>query len=169
MRGEDQRTRAAGASRASESFRIGRRCDGCGHGEENSGWRRGGDSQRGPKGGPGMREMLGVTAAIVGEGPGRIGGTIDRWALQRRDARVDGGSRFSGGGAGWTDCGGAGWRHRFTSTSPNALLEVEVSDEVLRQRMAQWKAPQPRYPTGVFAKYGALVWSASQGAITTPR
>jgi len=40
---------------------------------------------------------------------------------------------------------------------------------VLRQRMAQWKAPQPRYPTGVFAKYGALVSSASQGAITQPR
>jgi dihydroxy-acid dehydratase len=49
------------------------------------------------------------------------------------------------------------------------VLEVEVSDEVLRQRMAQWKPPQPRYPTGVFAKYAALVSSASQGAITTPR
>jgi dihydroxy-acid dehydratase len=49
------------------------------------------------------------------------------------------------------------------------VLEVEISDDVLRQRMAQWKAPQPRYPTGVFAKYGALVSSASQGAITRPR
>jgi dihydroxy-acid dehydratase len=49
------------------------------------------------------------------------------------------------------------------------VLEVEVGDDVLRQRMAQWKTPQPRYPTGVFAKYAALVSSASQGAITRPR
>ena len=49
------------------------------------------------------------------------------------------------------------------------VLEVEISDDVLGERMSQWKAPKPRYPTGVFAKYGALVWSASQGAITTPR
>jgi dihydroxy-acid dehydratase len=49
------------------------------------------------------------------------------------------------------------------------ILKVEVSDEELRQRMATWKAPAPRYPTGVFAKYAALVWSASQGAITKPR
>jgi dihydroxy-acid dehydratase len=48
------------------------------------------------------------------------------------------------------------------------ILEVEISDEVLRQRMKEWKPPKPRYPTGVFAKYGALVSSASQGAITRP-
>jgi dihydroxy-acid dehydratase len=45
---------------------------------------------------------------------------------------------------------------------------VEISDEVIRQRMKEWNAPQPRYPTGVFAKYAALVSSASQGAITRP-
>ena len=49
------------------------------------------------------------------------------------------------------------------------VLEVEVTDDVLRERMSHWKPPQPRYPTGVFAKYGALVSSASQGAITTPK
>jgi len=49
------------------------------------------------------------------------------------------------------------------------LLQVEISDDVLHQRMAEWKAPEPRYSTGVFAKYAALVWSASQGAITKPR
>jgi dihydroxy-acid dehydratase len=48
------------------------------------------------------------------------------------------------------------------------VLEVEISDEVIRQRMKEWKAPQPRYPSGVFAKYAALVSSASQGAITRP-
>jgi dihydroxy-acid dehydratase len=47
-------------------------------------------------------------------------------------------------------------------------LEVEVSDEVIQKRMKEWKPPQPRYPTGVFAKYAALVSSASQGAITRP-
>jgi dihydroxy-acid dehydratase len=49
------------------------------------------------------------------------------------------------------------------------VLEVEISPEVLRQRVAEWKAPKPRYETGVFAKYAALVSSASQGAITRPR
>jgi len=49
------------------------------------------------------------------------------------------------------------------------VLEVEISDEVLQQRMSKWKAPKPRYATGVFAKYGALVASASQGAVTGPR
>ena len=48
------------------------------------------------------------------------------------------------------------------------ILEVEISEEVLRARMKEWKPPQPRYPTGVFAKYAALVSSASQGAITRP-
>jgi dihydroxy-acid dehydratase len=48
------------------------------------------------------------------------------------------------------------------------LLEVEIDDEELRQRMKTWKPPQLRYPTGVFAKYAALVSSASQGAITRP-
>jgi dihydroxy-acid dehydratase len=48
------------------------------------------------------------------------------------------------------------------------LLEVEISDEVIRKRMKEWKAPQPRYKTGVFAKYAALVSTASQGAVTRP-
>ena len=48
------------------------------------------------------------------------------------------------------------------------VLEVEISDEALRQRMKEWKPPLPRYPAGVFAKYAALVSSASQGAITRP-
>ena len=48
------------------------------------------------------------------------------------------------------------------------VLEVETSDEVLGQRMNEWSPPQPRYRTGVFAKYAALVSSASQGAITRP-
>jgi dihydroxy-acid dehydratase len=122
----------------------------------------------GPKGGPGMREMLGVTAAIVGEG---LGGSV---ALLT-DGRFSGATRglMAGHVSPEAALGGpiAGVRDgdmiRFDVTK--RVLEVEVSDDVLRQRMAQWKTPQPRYPTGVFAKYAALVWSASQGAITRPR
>ena len=122
----------------------------------------------GPKGGPGMREMLGVTAAIVGEGLG------DSVALLT-DGRFSGATRglMAGHVSPEAALGGpiAGVRDgdmiRFDVEK--RVLEVEVSDQVLRQRMAQWKAPQPRYPTGVFAKYGALVSSASQGAITRPR
>jgi len=122
----------------------------------------------GPKGGPGMREMLGVTAAIVGEG---LGGSV---ALLT-DGRFSGATRglMAGHVSPEAALGGpiAGVRDgdmiRFDVKK--CVLEVEISDDVLRQRMAQWKAPQPRYPTGVFAKYGALVSSASQGAITSPR
>ncbi len=121
----------------------------------------------GPKGGPGMREMLGVTAAIVGEGLG------DSVALLT-DGRFSGATRglMAGHVSPEAALGGpiAGVQDgdivRFDVRT--RVLEVEVSDDVLRQRMAQWKAPQPRYPTGVFAKYAALVSSASQGAITRP-
>ncbi len=122
----------------------------------------------GPKGGPGMREMLGVTAAIVGEG---LGGSV---ALLT-DGRFSGATRglMAGHVSPEAALGGpiAGVRDgdmiRFDVNKRE--LAVEVSDEVLRQRMAEWKPAKPRYPTGVFAKYGALVWSASQGAITQPR
>jgi dihydroxy-acid dehydratase len=122
----------------------------------------------GPKGGPGMREMLGVTAAIVGEG---LGGSV---ALLT-DGRFSGATRglMAGHVSPEAALGGPiagvhdGDMIRFDVNQ--RVLEVEVSDDVLRQRMAQWKAPQPRYPKGVFAKYAALVSSASQGAITTPR
>ena len=122
----------------------------------------------GPKGGPGMREMLSVTGAIVGEG---LGGSV---ALLT-DGRFSGATHglMAGHVSPEAALGGpiAGVRDgdviRFDVRK--RVLEVEISDDVLRQRMAQWKAPQPRYPTGVFAKYGALVSSASQGAITGPR
>jgi dihydroxy-acid dehydratase len=122
----------------------------------------------GPKGGPGMREMLGVTAAIVGEGLG------DSVALLT-DGRFSGATRglMAGHVSPEAALGGpiAAVREGdiINFDVHKRILEVEVSEEVLRQRMAQWKAPQPRYPAGVFAKYGALVGSASQGAITTPR
>jgi dihydroxy-acid dehydratase len=121
----------------------------------------------GPKGGPGMREMLGVTAALVGEG---LGASV---ALLT-DGRFSGATRglMAGHVSPEAAMGGpiAGVRDgdmiRFDVQK--RLLEVELSGEVLRQRMAKWKTPPPRYATGVFAKYAALVSSASQGAMTKP-
>ena len=121
----------------------------------------------GPKGGPGMREMLSVTGAIVGEG---LGSSV---ALLT-DGRFSGATHglMAGHVSPEAALGGpiAALRdgdiiHFDVS---RRLLQVEVSDETLRQRMTNWKPPQPRYPTGVFAKYAALVSSASQGAITRP-
>ncbi|HLW83615.1 MAG TPA: dihydroxy-acid dehydratase [Candidatus Sulfotelmatobacter sp.] len=121
----------------------------------------------GPRGGPGMREMLGVTAAIVGEG---LGGSV---ALLT-DGRFSGATRglMAGHVSPEAALGGPigavrdGDMVRFDVN--RRLLEVEISDEVLRQRMKEWKPLRPRYATGVFAKYAALVSSASQGAITKP-
>jgi len=122
----------------------------------------------GPKGGPGMREMLGVTAALVGEG---LGGSV---ALLT-DGRFSGATRglMAGHVSPEAALGGPiaavqdGDIVRFDVKKQ--LLEVEVGADVLKQRMAQWKPRPARYSTGVFAKYAALVWSASQGAITKPR
>jgi dihydroxy-acid dehydratase len=122
----------------------------------------------GPKGGPGMREMLSVTGAIVGEG---LGSSV---ALLT-DGRFSGATHglMAGHVSPEAALGGpiAALRdgdiiHFDVS---RRLLQVEISNETLRQRMTNWKPPQPRYPTGVFAKYAALVSSASQGAITRPQ
>jgi dihydroxy-acid dehydratase len=115
-----------------------------------------------------MREMLGVTAAIVGEG---LGGSV---ALLT-DGRFSGATRglMAGHVSPEAALGGPIAAVRdgdiIQFDVNKQILKVEVSDDELRQRMAAWKAPTPRYPTGVFAKYAALVLSASQGAITKPR
>src|SRR5256714_1022277 len=122
----------------------------------------------GPKGGPGMREMLGVTSAIVGEGLG------DSVALLT-DGRFSGATRglMAGHVSPEAALGGpiCGVRDgdMIHFDVKKQLLEVEISPEVLRQRVSEWKAPKPHYETGVFAKYAALVRSASEGAITKPR
>jgi len=122
----------------------------------------------GPKGGPGMREMLGVTAAIVGEG---LGGSV---ALLT-DGRFSGATRglMAGHVSPEAALGGpiAALRdgdviHFDVSTR---TLEVELAAEEIAARMKAWKPPQPRYATGVFAKYAALVSSASEGAVTRAR
>jgi dihydroxy-acid dehydratase len=121
----------------------------------------------GPKGGPGMREMLSVTGAIVGEG---LGSSV---ALLT-DGRFSGATHglMAGHVSPEAALGGPiaavrdGDMIRFDVS--RRVLQVEISDEILRERMKGWKPLQPRYPTGVFAKYAALVSSASQGAITRP-
>lgn len=122
----------------------------------------------GPKGGPGMREMLSVTGAIVGEG---LGETV---ALLT-DGRFSGATHglMAGHVSPEAALGGpiAALRDgdMILFDVNQRKLETEISDEEIRRRMSAWKPPQPRYPTGVFAKYAALVLSASQGAITKPQ
>ena len=120
----------------------------------------------GPKGGPGMREMLGVTAAIIGEGLGESVALLT-------DGRFSGATRglMAGHVSPEAARGGPIAAVRDGDTVHfdvnKRLLEVEVSSDVLRERLAQWKAAAPRYASGVFAKYARLVASASEGAITS--
>jgi dihydroxy-acid dehydratase len=119
----------------------------------------------GPKGGPGMREMLAVTAALVGQGYGETVSLI-----------TDG--RFSGGTHGMVvghiapeaQVGGpiAAIENGdiITIEAERNELTVELSDEELARRLQKWQPPAPKYKTGVLAKYVKLVSSASEGAIT---
>ena len=121
----------------------------------------------GPKGGPGMREMLGVTAAIVGEDLGETVALIT-------DGRFSGATRglMIGHVAPEAALGGpiAAIREgdRITIDTKSRKLEVEISDAEISRRLSEWKPPVPRYAAGVFAKYVALVTSSAEGAITTP-
>jgi len=121
----------------------------------------------GPKGGPGMREMLGVTAAIVGEGLGETVALIT-------DGRFSGATRglMVGHVAPEAALGGPiaaiHEGDRIAIDTKSRKLEVEISDAEISRRLSEWKPPAPRYAAGVFAKYAALVTSAAEGAITTP-
>jgi dihydroxy-acid dehydratase len=119
----------------------------------------------GPVGGPGMREMLAPTAAIIGEG---LGDTV---------ALITDG-RFSGGTYGMVvghvapeaAVGGTiGLVHEGDSITVDAhqlLIQLNVSDDELTRRRAAWVSPEPRYRTGVLGKYARLVSSSSKGAVT---
>jgi len=120
----------------------------------------------GPRGGPGMREMLHVTGALQGAG---LGETV---ALM-----TDG--RFSGATHGFMIAHivpEAAERGPIAAIKTGDIinidvkkrrLDVEVSAAELKRRLAKWKAPRPRYTTGVFAKYAKLVSTASEGAVTS--
>ncbi|MGH2754225.1 MAG: dihydroxy-acid dehydratase [Actinomycetota bacterium] len=121
----------------------------------------------GPAGGPGMREMLAVTAALAGEG------------LDDRVALITDG-RFSGATHGLMVghvAPEAARRGPIAALREGDTIELDVQARELRvllddteieKRLADWVAPPPRYPSGVFAKYAASVSSASEGAITSP-
>jgi dihydroxy-acid dehydratase len=120
----------------------------------------------GPHGGPGMREMLGVTAALVGEGLGESVALIT-------DGRFSGATHglMAGHVAPEASRGGpiAALRDGDTVVFDikKRRLDVELSDGEIKARMANWTAPAPRYTTGVLAKYARSVASASLGAVTS--
>ena len=122
----------------------------------------------GPRGGPGMREMLAVTSAIVGEGLG------ESVALMT-DGRFSGATRglMIGHVSPEAALGGpiAAIREgdKIRIDVKQRLLELEISDAEMKHRMTEWKAPKPRFASGVFGKYASLVASASQGAVTRPK
>jgi dihydroxy-acid dehydratase len=119
----------------------------------------------GPKGGPGMQEMLAPTSALIGQGLGESVGLIT-------DGRFSGGTwgmvvghvapeAFVGGMIALVKEGDS-----ITIDAHQRLLQLNVSDEELAKRRAQWKQPAPRYTRGVMAKYIKLVTTASVGAVT---
>ncbi|MGC4017645.1 MAG: dihydroxy-acid dehydratase [Luteolibacter sp.] len=119
----------------------------------------------GPKGGPGMREMLGPTSAIMGLGLGKTVALIT-------DGRFSGGSHgfvvghitpeaFVGGTIALLKDG-----DEITIDAQKNRLDVKLSAEELAERKAAWVQPEPRYRRGVLAKYAKLVTSASEGAVT---
>jgi len=119
----------------------------------------------GPKGGPGMREMLAPTSAVMGKG---LGGKV---ALIT-DGRFSGGTHgfvvghitpeaFSGGILAVVEDG-----DEILIDAENNLLELLVDKSIIDQRLSNWQKPKPRYTKGVLAKYAKLAQSASRGAIT---
>jgi dihydroxy-acid dehydratase len=119
----------------------------------------------GPRGGPGMREMLGVTSAIVGAGLG------DSVALLT-DGRFSGATRglMAGHVAPEAAVGGPIAAVREGDTIEidieKRTINLEIPGEELASRLREWKVPAPHYKTGVFAKYVAMVSSAAEGAVT---
>jgi len=121
----------------------------------------------GPKGGPGMREMLATTAALVGQGLGKKVAMVT-------DGRFSGGTRgfmvghvapeaFVGGPIALIKDG-----DEISINTNDNSIHLHVSEDELKQRKEQWVRPDPNYTSGALAKYASLVGSAAQGAITKP-
>ncbi len=119
----------------------------------------------GPKGGPGMREMLGPTSAVMGRGLGKEVALIT-------DGRLSGGSHgfvvghitpeaFEGGPIALVKNG-----DQITIDAKKRQLNLDITEKEMKARLAKWKKPRPRYTRGVLAKYAAQVTSASLGAVT---
>jgi len=121
----------------------------------------------GPKGGPGMREMLATTAALVGQGLGKKVAMVT-------DGRFSGGTRgfmvghvapeaFVGGPIALIKDG-----DKISISTESNSIDLHVSEDELEKRKQEWKKPAPNYTSGALAKYASLVGSAAKGAITTP-
>ena len=119
----------------------------------------------GPVGGPGMREMLSPTAAIIGQGLGEKVALIT-------DGRFSGGSyglvvghvapeAAVGGNIGLIKEGDS-----ITVDANNLLIQLNVSEEELKERRSNWRKPKPKYKNGILSKYAKLVSSSSEGAVT---
>ena len=119
----------------------------------------------GPKGGPGMQEMLAPTSALIGQGLGESVGLIT-------DGRFSGGTwgmvvghvapeAYAGGTIALVEEGDS-----ITIDAHRLLIQLNVADDVLAARRARWRPPAPRYTHGVLAKYMRLVSTASRGAVT---
>jgi dihydroxy-acid dehydratase len=120
----------------------------------------------GPRGGPGMREMLQVTGAIVGAGlsdsvalvtDGRFSGATHGFMIAHVAPEA-----YNGGPIAAVHEGDP-----ITIDANTGVINLDISAEELKRRMAEWKPRAPRYESGVFAKYCALVSSASEGAVTS--
>jgi dihydroxy-acid dehydratase len=120
----------------------------------------------GPRGGPGMQEMLAVTGAIVGAGlsesvalmtDGRFSGATHGFMIAHVAPEA-----YDGGPIAVVQEG-----DRIVIDANRGVLQLDVPADEIKRRLAGWKAPAPRYPTGVMAKYCALVASASEGAVTS--
>ena len=120
----------------------------------------------GPKGGPGMREMLATTAALVGQGLGKKVAMVT-------DGRFSGGTRgfMVGHVAPEAYVGGpialVKNDDKITIDTETNIIDLHVSEEELENRRKQWSKPEPNYKTGALAKYATLVGSAAYGAITS--
>ena len=118
----------------------------------------------GPKGGPGMREMLAVTAALAGQG-------LDKEVALITDGRFSGATRGASLGHCSPEAAVGGpialveEGDMITLDINNYKITLEVSDEELERRRAAWKAPEPKVKTGYLARYAKLVSSADRGAI----
>jgi dihydroxy-acid dehydratase len=118
----------------------------------------------GPKGGPGMREMLNPTSAIVGMGLGSSVALIT-------DGRFSGATRGASIGHVSPEAAAGGTIALVEEGDiiaidiPNCCIELKVSDEVLAERRAKWVCPEPKVKTGYLARYAKLVSSADKGAI----
>ena len=122
----------------------------------------------GPRGGPGMREMLAITAGLVGQG---LGETV---ALLT-DGRFSGATRglmighVSPEAARGGPIAALAEGDTVTFDIKARRLDVDLSDADIKKRLASWKEPEPRYRSGVFGKYAASVSSASEGAVTSAK